>query len=97
MATSNYVGIDVSKDRLDVAVLGEVQGWQMENIPEGIARLVQQMQDLQPELIVVEATADLANPVWTPVGTNTLTGGSSYFSDPQWTNYLARFYRLRSP
>ena len=46
-------------------------------------------------VIVVEASADLAN--WTPVGTNTLTGGSSYFSDPQWTNYPARFYRLRSP
>jgi len=22
---------------------------------------------------------------------------TSYFSDPQWTNYPARFYRLRSP
>ena len=40
---------------------------------------------------------DLANPTWSPAGTNTLTGGSSYFSDPQWTNYPARFYRLRSP
>jgi hypothetical protein len=26
----------------------------------------------------------------------TLTGGSSYFSDPDWTNYPGRFYRLRS-
>ena len=42
-------------------------------------------------VIVVEASADLANPVWTPVGTNTLTGGSSYFSDPQWTNYPSPF------
>ena len=48
-------------------------------------------------VIVVEAATNLANPVWTPVGTNTLTGGSSYFSDPQWTNHPARFYRLRSP
>jgi BspA type Leucine rich repeat region (6 copies) len=48
-------------------------------------------------VIVVEAATNLANPAWTPVGTNTLTGGSSYFSDPQWTNYPARFYRLRSP
>ena len=31
------------------------------------------------------------------VGTNTLTAGSSYFSDPQWTNHPSRFYRLRSP
>jgi hypothetical protein len=53
-------------------------------------------------VIVVEACTNLASPLWTPMGTNTLTGnrfisGSSYFSDPQWTNYLGRFYRLRSP
>ncbi len=47
--------------------------------------------------VVVEAATNLANPVWNPVATNTLTGGSSYFSDPQWTNYPGRFYRLRSP
>ena len=46
--------------------------------------------------VVVEACTDLTQPVWSPVGTNTLTDGSSYFSDPQWTNRPARFYRLRS-
>ena len=58
MATSSetYVGIDVSKDRLDVAVLGQRQETQVENSREGIARLVEQMLELQPELIVVEAT-----------------------------------------
>jgi transposase len=50
------VGIDVSKDRLDVAVLGEKQAWQVENTKEGIEKLVQQMQKVCPELIVVEAT-----------------------------------------
>jgi hypothetical protein len=48
-------------------------------------------------VIVVEASAELANPVWTPVGTYTLTGVSSYFSDPQWTNHPVHFYRLRRP
>jgi hypothetical protein len=53
-------------------------------------------------VIVVEACTDLANPVWSVVGTNTLntfigTNGTSYFSDPQWTNYPGRSYRLRSP
>ena len=48
-------------------------------------------------VVVVEACTNLANPVWSPVETNTLTGDSSYFSDPQWTNYPSRFYRLRSP
>ena len=58
MATSSetYVGIDVSKDRLDVAVLGEKQAWQVENTKEGIQKLVQQMQTVCPDLIVVEAT-----------------------------------------
>ncbi len=46
--------------------------------------------------VVVEATTNLAGP-WYPLGTNTLTGGAGYFSDPQWTNYPARLYRLRSP
>jgi hypothetical protein len=46
--------------------------------------------------VVVEACTNLSNPDWQPVQTNTLTGGSTYFSDGQWTNYLGRFYRLRS-
>ncbi len=49
------------------------------------------------QVVVVEACTNLTNPVWSPVATNTLTGGSSYFSDPQWSKYPARFYRLRSP
>jgi hypothetical protein len=49
------------------------------------------------QTVVVEACLDLANPVWQAVQTNTLTCGSSYFSDSQWTNYPGRFYRLRSP
>jgi hypothetical protein len=48
-------------------------------------------------VIVVEACKNLAHPAWSPVRTNTLTGGSSYFSDAQWTNYPDRFYRLSSP
>jgi hypothetical protein len=47
--------------------------------------------------IVVVACTNLSNPVWQPVQTNTLASGAAYFSDPQWTNYPGRFYRLRSP
>jgi hypothetical protein len=47
--------------------------------------------------VVVEACTNFVNPAWQPVATNTLTNGSFYFSDPQWTNYPGRFYRLRSP
>ena len=47
--------------------------------------------------VLVEACTDLVNPAWDPVATNTLTGGTSYFSEPLWPNSPARFYRLRSP
>jgi hypothetical protein len=47
--------------------------------------------------VVIEASTNLSDPIWTPVGTNTLTSGSSYFSDPQRTQYPSRFYRVRSP
>jgi transposase len=56
MATSSFVGIDVSKDRLDIAILGDKQAWQVENTKAGIQKLVQQMQKVCPALIVVEAT-----------------------------------------
>ena len=48
-------------------------------------------------VIVVEASTSLINPDWTPVSTNTLAAGSSYFSDPQWASFPSRFYRFRSP
>lgn len=48
-------------------------------------------------VIVVEASTNLGNPAWVPLQTNILSGSSSYFSDPQWTDYSRRFYRVRSP
>lgn len=48
-------------------------------------------------VVVVEATADPANGDWSPVATNALSGSNWYFSDLQWTNYAARFYRLMTP
>jgi hypothetical protein len=46
-------------------------------------------------IVLVEACTNLFNPDWQPMQTITLTNGSAYFSDPQWTNYPGRFYRLR--
>ncbi|MFZ0828789.1 MAG: leucine-rich repeat domain-containing protein [Verrucomicrobiia bacterium] len=48
-------------------------------------------------VIVVEASTNLVNPAWSPVGTNILANGLSYFSDQQLTNYHSRFYRLSAP
>jgi hypothetical protein len=47
--------------------------------------------------IVVEGCTNLANPVWTPLTNVSLTNGSFYFSDPQWTNYPGRFYGIGFP
>jgi len=46
--------------------------------------------------VVVEASTDLKNPKWSPVTTNALKGGTFQFTDPQWTKYPSRFYRVRS-
>jgi hypothetical protein len=48
--------------------------------------------------IVVEVCTNLANPVWLPVATNTLSGtGIGTFSDPQTGGYPARYYRFSAP
>ncbi len=46
------------------------------------------------QTIIVEACVDLDNPDWQPLQTNTLGDGLFHFSDPQWTNYSERFYRI---
>jgi transposase len=56
MSETVCVGIDVSKDKLDVADSGSRKVKQYANDDAGIARLVKQMQKLAPERIVMEAT-----------------------------------------
>ena len=51
-----YVGIDVAKDKLDIAVLGQKATSEAFNTKRGIAALVKKMCQLDPKLIVVEAT-----------------------------------------
>jgi len=51
-----YVGIDVSKDRLDLAVLEEKRIEQYANTTRGIKELVKEIKELKPALIVVEVT-----------------------------------------
>jgi len=48
-------------------------------------------------VVVIEGTTSLSNPTWLPLQTNTVKGGSLYFTDPNWTNYPSRFYRLTWP
>lgn len=51
-----FVGIDVSKDQLDIAVHPTGARWQVANDPDGVAKLVQRLTELAPQLIVMEAT-----------------------------------------
>ena len=56
METATYVGIDVAKARLDIAVRPSGQQWVTATDPASLDDLVGQLHDLQPELIVLEAT-----------------------------------------
>lgn len=47
--------------------------------------------------LVVEACTNLTSDPWVSLQSCTLTNGSIYFSDSQWTNSARRFYRVRSP
>jgi transposase len=53
---SEFIGIDVSKASLDVAVHGSGARLQVENNEQGMERLVEQLKRLEPELIVLEAS-----------------------------------------
>ena len=56
MTSVKHIGIDVSKDKLDMAIWGEKNCLVFPNTKKGIAKLVKQMLALAPTLIVVEAT-----------------------------------------
>jgi len=47
--------------------------------------------------IVIEAATNLTNGAWVPLQTGLLSGGLLHFTDPSWTNFPARFYRIRWP
>src|SRR5512143_1884703 len=61
--TGNFVGIDVSKAHLDVAVHRPASHWQVANIESGIAELVQRLHALHPTRIVLEATGGFELPL----------------------------------
>jgi len=54
--TPQYVGIDVAKAHLDVAVRPGDKHWQVANDELDIGTLVTRLKTLQPELVVLEAT-----------------------------------------
>jgi transposase len=60
---SVFIGIDVSKAHLDIAVRPSQERRTMENTSQGIAALVEWLRGLKPTLIVLEATGGLETAV----------------------------------
>ena len=54
-----FVGIDVSKERLDVAVRPTGEAWQVSHDSRGINDLVERLGELAPQLVVLEATGGM--------------------------------------
>lgn len=51
-----YVGIDVSKDRLDVHILPSQNAFAVERNAEGLDQLIGRLKDLEPMIVAIEAT-----------------------------------------
>jgi transposase len=60
-----FVGIDLSKDTLDIAVRPGEKHWQTANREEAFPDLIDRLRALEPKLIVVEATGGLERGVVT--------------------------------
>jgi transposase len=58
-----FVGIDVSKSRLDVAVRPSGEIWRFSNDEAGFATLVGKLKPLEPKLVVMEATGGYQAPL----------------------------------
>ncbi|BDG03601.1 IS110 family RNA-guided transposase [Anaeromyxobacter oryzae] len=58
-----FVGIDVSKARLDVAVRPSGEVWAVTNDEAGFATLVERLKPLEPKLVIVEATGGYQAPL----------------------------------
>ena len=56
MSTEYFVGIDVSKDTLDVCVYPAQDTFRVPNSPDGLDEHIKQLKPIAPRLIVFEAT-----------------------------------------
>jgi len=58
-----FVGIDVSKDTLDIHIVPSGRSWQVRHTESAIQQLLQSLKELSPSLIVMEATGGLEMPL----------------------------------
>ena len=64
-AIERFIGIDVSKETLDVHTLPDGNAFVFTNDPDGIKAICKKFSKIRPELIVLEATCGLQIPVAT--------------------------------
>ena len=58
-----FAGIDVAKDRLDLALRPSGSGWSVAYDQAGVSALVSQLQSLHPSAVVLESTGGLELPL----------------------------------
>ncbi len=68
MTTEVFIGIDVARDSLEIAVRSTGEQWQVGNDAAGIPTLVPRLGVLRPTLIVLEATGGFELPVLAALG-----------------------------
>ena len=59
----SFIGIDVAKARLDIAIRPTDQQWQVDHTEKGIQELVEQITKLHPTLVLLEASGGLEVPI----------------------------------
>lgn len=64
MKEQQYVGVDISKDSLDIAVFDSSRQWHFNNSPGGIKQAIKMFGAIKPELVIFEATGGLEIPFW---------------------------------
>ena len=57
-----HVGIDVSKERLEVCLMPEGEAFALANDQEGIDSLIERLEEAPPELVVLEASGRYERP-----------------------------------
>ena len=93
MAEEGYVGIDVSKAELVVAVRPSGERMTLANDRGGIKRLVERLNELKPKLVVVEATGGLQRQV---VGALWMAGIAVAAVNPSWVRNFAKGRGVRA-
>ncbi len=70
-----FVGIDVSKLQLDIAVRPDTKKWSVVNSEADIAELIKVLKELSPQVIVIEATGGIGDAFSSGLKPSAVAGG----------------------